>query len=272
MGIGCENNIMNELKIENLKKVVRSTLHLVMLDEKTQLPATSGGSGCIINYRGKNIFLTVQHVKKEGTVTCIDTGVLSSDGISVKLYHINTMFELESFKISKDSNIDDVEKNEVIDFLFAFIDEDIDIHQNKISFEPHFNIEEGFKEKIITSLTDFPTLDSKFSFYGRVKACLYKDTLYGTVLDTTDVFYDGLVYNRKEGHLYIFDLPNSKQEREDFVGTSGAPIFDSKGNLIALVKGNNGDVKTITGLALVDFKPLIDCAIDNEELYIKNSN
>lgn len=257
---------MDKKKTKLLKKAVKSTINIDMIDPVSKR-VVGIGAGCIIRYRNKEILLSVQHVTDKEAVTCIDTGTTSSDGKAI-LYSVGSIYYLGKLNFSHDKNKMD---EEVYDFCFTFLDEDIDLIQTKISFNNDLQIKQGKKDKISTQLTDLPNQDDKFTFFGRIKPNLYPNTIHGElVFETDQVLYDGLKYIDKIDYLYLFNLPNSKKKSDDFKGTSGAPIFDSKGNLVALVKGNNGDVKTITGVAIADFKSLIDCAIDNHKLQVES--
>lgn len=245
-----------------LRKVVSSTIHLITVSDLNDYEIRGSGSACIIRYRDKKILLTVRHVvneenTEEHLIPCINSGKISENNRGIVLYPLTKIHFIENWSFSLLKN--DIEEG-YIDFCFSILDNDFEVIQNEMLFD-EFNIKEGQKTLIDTSLIHIPDRNLIHAFGGGVKHFIdpfFQDISWSPML------YDGLRFIEKIGHCYSFDTINSKMKKEDFIGTSGAPIFDSRGNLVSLVKSGSPDAKILYGIALPDFKSFIDCVIDNE--------
>ena len=85
---------------------------------------------------------------------------------------------------------------------------------------------------------------------------------FQSVLNQQLAYYDGLKYVKSEDDFHIFTLPNKEYDADDFMGTGGAPILDSKGRLVALVSRGgpsyNGHEWIIKGINLAKYKIILD--------------
>ena len=70
--------------------------------------------------------------------------------------------------------------------------------------------------------------------------------------------YTDLKYKEKQEDYYVFELPYEHPGDEHFQGCSGAPIIDTKGNVVALVCSGDEDTNLIYGISLKKFKVAID--------------
>ena len=257
---------MNE---EALKRIVKSTIHFYTFTSETQ-EEMGGGSGCIINFLGHNILLSVAHVtNKDNKIISVDSGKLSANG-RIMLYSIGTMNYLEevTYKdyLKTSEQIEEQLKELVylpIDFCYKILDKDIDIFQTEIDFG-YFKVQPCKKIKINTDLTTIPNENTAYAFFGRIRSKIIPIP-DGLELEYHPILYDNLKFIRKiDGHLYEFSTLNSNRKNDDFYGTSGAPIMDENGNLISLiVKGNAKDNK-IYGIALNDFRTTLIACIQDE--------
>ena len=77
------------------------------------------------------------------------------------------------------------------------------------------------------------------------------------------VIYDGLKYVGTEDSYYVFELPFEHPGHEFFKGCSGAPILDSRGNIVALVCSGDIDRNAIIGISLNKYKIALDVTFGN---------
>jgi hypothetical protein len=263
---------MDKLQIEN---IIRSTVHIVMSDLQTLLPKGIG-SGCLIDYNDKEILLTVAHVTDIEAGTCIVTGRAAVKN-QISIYSVGAMNYLEVFDLSKyeeqveqlkntTSKSEDVNFG-LIDFSYATLQHKADFIQQEIKFK-EFTVKESKKKLIRATLTERPSIENEYGFFGRIKPEFFKGTLNGDIFETQEVFHGGLKFIRQINHYYEFELPIPIQSHADFIGTSGAPIMSTDGKLVSLIThGYEGSTK-IYGLALADFKVGVDSTLLSE----KNNN
>ncbi len=256
---------------QEIKKIIKSTVHIVISDPKTLMPKGLG-SGCIVKYNDKELLLTVAHVTDIQAATCIVTGqppVLNH----TPMYSVGGMWFLDKFDITKyEDQIEELKKNPTriedrdfgqIDFSFATLKHKINYKQTEIKFSD-FTIPSGDKLVITTNLTETPTNENTYGFFGRIKAKLINSNPQ-LVLASQEVFYGGLKFIRKVGHYYEFQLPNTINSNTDFQGTSGAPIMDTNGTLVSLITHGYEGANKIYGIALADFKSGVEAMILSEQ-------
>jgi hypothetical protein len=258
---------MNKSQIQ---KIIRSTVHIIMSEPVTILPKGIG-SGCIVDYKDKEILLTVAHVTDKEAGTCIVTGLPPVKG-QTHLYSVGAMNYLEQYDFTKYEEQIEILKNEpdktedidfgLIDFSYATLMHKADFIQNEVEFK-EFTLKKSKKLLIKTDLTDKPSVEKEYGFFGRIKPEFFKGTLM-----TQETFYGGLKFIRQINHYYEFELLNPIQDNADFKGTSGAPIMDTDGNLVSLITHGYKGATKIYGIALADFKVGVDATLLTEE----NSN
>jgi hypothetical protein len=152
----------------------------------------------------------------------------------------------------------------LIDFSYATLMHKADFIQNEIKFK-EFTLKKGKKFLITTDLTDKPSAEKEYGFFGRIKALFFKGTPNGDLFETQETFYGGLKFIRQIRHYYEFALPNPIQDNADFTGTNGAPIMDTDGNLVSLITHGYEGATKIYGIALSDFKLGIDAILLTDE-------
>lgn len=218
--------------------IVRSTIHLLLIDPKTKIPYSTG-SGCIINYQKNDFLISVEHVTNErGYATCIELG-LPPQGNYSPVYSVGAMNYVATKIIKTDEdiekvinsldNVDELQKMDHLDITFLKLEKDIEIHQNELNFG-NFIIAPGLKQKIITDLTTAPNKNKEFGFYGKIKA-----NFQGVHLTSEPKLILGLKYIEKVDRFLKFQLHNTILDEDEYCGTSGAPVIDSDGNLVGFI-------------------------------------
>ncbi|MCH5152813.1 MAG: hypothetical protein J1F68_02485 [Clostridiales bacterium] len=218
----------------------------------------SNASGCFIDYRGHTFFLTVYHTVSNNNLT---NGIVvdfdPSKGVCLA--------QLTVFCPFIRGNILTKEVDEV-DFACREIDTmppcqyfEVDSYGKIIRRTPRI--------KLISDLTDLPSKNEEYGFAGYIYGNLTGNPLVNAkfkyVWNQELGYYEGLKYVCSKGDYHLFSLPNTRDyDADDFKGTSGAPILDSQGKLVALVAcgylSNDGKEWIIKGFNLAKYKDIID--------------
>jgi hypothetical protein len=244
------------MKNRQLEQIVKSTIHLLMIDSKNNNTIVSAGSGCILQLENKKLLLSVSHVTDKDALTSIDTGIYSSTN-GMRLYPVGQITYLEdpSLEETHESESDYNSNSRKIDFCYSLLTEKIEIKQSFIEFN-HFSIKAGSKYIINSDCIKDPNVDSAYGFFGRIRTTLIKTIPFNTY-EYEPALYDGLKFIEKIEHYYVFNIGDNNMQHIDFYGTSGAPIMDEKGNIVALVAHGNDSVDKIYGIAINDFLPIL---------------
>lgn len=72
-----------------------------------------------------------------------------------------------------------------------------------------------------------------------------------------------MTYQGMQDDLYKFKLPKKHPGHEYFRGTSGAPIMDNEGNVVALVCEGDVNEDLIFGVSIKQYKSSLDIEVGN---------
>lgn len=239
---------------------ILSSIPTNSIDNTCKIPG-SMGSGCFIKYDNYTIFLTVYHTIDNNNLT---SGIVSDFDINkgIKLLPLGLIPPIISGNI-KSKTI------EIVDFAYQ-----------KMSQMPpcyYFEVDEmgTVKTKIerielVSNLTDLPSKTEDYGFAGYIYGFPTLNPNVGTnfenIWNQELGYYEGLKYKESIDDFHIFSLPNKDYEPSDFKGTSGAPILDRQGKLVALVSRGgpsyDGTEWIIKGINLSKYKFLLDIACD----------
>lgn len=99
-----------------------------------------------------------------------------------------------------------------------------------------------------------PSTEETYGFSGQVLPEMHgSDTLA-----TEHRVYPGLKYQGTENGYHSFKLPVPHPGHEHFQGCSGAPILDTRGNVVALVCYGEIESNLIYGISLAQYKMALD--------------
>ncbi|WP_018948433.1 hypothetical protein [Thioalkalivibrio sp. ALMg11] len=193
-------------------------------------------SGCLIDYLGVRIILSVFHATKRDGNWAIEVGYEAGKG--TQLYKPGGFHHLGKMKLG-DTEIAEVDFSyrEVAGDLLSYFQEIVPpgaIKRQALRevFQPDFDIAPGAEEM--------------YGFAGQVLPEFHEPSSLVTEMRV----YPGLKYVGTEGDYHVFELPVPHPGHEHFQGCSGAPILDTQGNPVALVCSGDTDRNVILGISL----------------------
>lgn len=230
---------------ELITRIFASSAPLRRLDD--HLLPTGIASGCLLDYGGKRLLLTVEHATGDQKNWAIEIGYEKGKG--AKCYQLGAMNFLLRGTIST-GNVDK------IDFSYVEVPRDLVAYRQKL--DPSGNVMAEMPVEVFhTDTFIVPSKDERYGFAGHVKPNLQKQSSQTALMTEFKVYHD-LSFVKKEDHFYIFKLPMKYSGHADFKGCSGAPIIDTKGNVVALVCKGNAGSDEIYGIALKDYQIPLD--------------
>jgi len=236
---------MTKAALKNLAFTVKSSLNLMILNRSGNIKGS--GSGVLISYRQKYFICTVEHnVKKNKNRIAILTGHRQGDTeITVQPPELSFLENLNVTELTAAGlrkALDNPQDANTLDIAFASVQKLDNLIQEKVSLHLRdgstLEIPKG--KKNIIEIKDILTIrkNAKYSFSGRIKTRLNAENIF---------FYaPQLVFGMKlismGQDMIKFDLGYPIADNANFKGCSGAPIFDDKGQLVALVAWGDKDI------------------------------
>jgi hypothetical protein len=250
--------------MEQVNKLIKSSIQVFLANPKYPKPV-GFGTGCMINYRDRIIFISVSHVTiSDDLTTYLETNLPPTNNTT----EIHTVGGLMYFDIlNLNENIDVNELIQVLenpmnplDITFAEFKTPFNLKQIEIN-TPEIRINAGDKEILdIVDIVD-PNSNETYGFFG------YINPFYdGYFLGKTPTLKYPLAFHRSKGNMLMFVAKDIIKNSEEYKGCSGAPILDSKGNIVALACMVKVDSKIIYGFSFKECIKLIDTAIDTNQL------
>jgi hypothetical protein len=212
----------------------------------------SMASGCLLDYDGSRLVVTVEHAIIDGQTLAVELG-WDAEQRQVKLCKLNpTTVRLtkliDGFNFAPWADLDfaycKFPVNEVPQF------QQLDESGKILSARPcTIWTEAAIKE---------PEVDGLYGFAGRTQGHLEDHRLdvkfFATKLQVCyPIRFVGEAYG-----LYKFQLPGEHPGDKFFKGCSGAPIVDLAGNVVALVVGGRAPEPAIYGFPINRYKVLFD--------------
>jgi hypothetical protein len=216
-------------------------------------------SGCLMDYYGRRLLLTVAHAAHEGPPLALAIG-WDAAMRRVKLWQFGALNFIVRGQLHSGTELEGMEVKEV-DFAYIEVPteveprlENIDPHSGTIIesrpcsvwretaiAEPEHGIRYGFAGHTKPSLEDHASIaaDVKFCF-TELRLCY------------------PLSFIRREDDLLVFQLPVEHPGHDHFRGCSGAPIIDEEGRVVALVCRGNIEESLIYGVSLRRYQVVLD--------------
>lgn len=225
-------------ELVKLQSLVYCQLYIFLPEDKELLNPVGFGSGFLADYKGRPFLVTADHVLHlddyESTevrtgneyIIAIINNVNNLDG------NISTVLTpLSGFYYAEQINIKD-RKEDLIDISVCLLKEINFQHPfltHEISIEGNI-IQPAGIEKMFYNTSHFtePTDKQKYSMYGVVR-----NDIVGIRGTRTNALYSNISYNGVAGNYFVFEYPDEIIE-DNWVGISGAPIFDYEGNIVGV--------------------------------------
>lgn len=211
-------------------------------------------SGCLINYGGKRILLTVSHATKDRGKWAIE--LRYERGRRTQLYGLGAMRFLMKGSLTSSKLTD-------LDFSYVAIPENICAYRQEII--PPDTVKS--ETSISIHAPDFaaqPSSALQYGFCGLVKPT-HEEHFGKTYLAGELKTYVGLTYLRSDDDYHVFKLPTPHEGHEHFQGCSGAPVLDETGNVVGLVC--SGDIPTdeIWAFAVARYRTALDILVADDD-------
>jgi len=202
-------------------------------------------SGCMIDYLNRRILLSVFHATgKEGN-WAVELRFVKGKG--AKLYYPGAFNFLAEMTLG-------IPEIRDVDFSYTEIPPDVESYFQELT--PNGVIISERKRTVFRpTFKTFPTKEELYGFSGQILP-EFLPTM-GTLMIEHNT-YPGLKYDRTEDSYHVFKLPVEHPGHERFEGCSGAPILDTKGNIVALVCSGNKEKNEIYGISLNKYKVALD--------------
>lgn len=239
-----------------------------MPEDKELLNPIGFGSGFLADYKGKPFLITADHVlhRDDYENTEIRTGneyiiaIVNNvnnidDNISTVLTPLSEFYYAERINLTNaNEDLIDISvcllKN--INFKYPFLTHEISVYGNII--QPA-GIEKQFYD---TSQFTEPTNEQKYSICGVVR-----NDIVGIKGIRTNALYSNISYNGAARNYFVFEYPDEIIE-DDWVGLSGAPMFDYEGNIVGVGHRVLGNGIWVTPIKYA--KMLMESAVTNLSL------
>lgn len=235
---------------EFTNKVIRSSLRLRRLNE--ELMPTACGSACIVNYTGKTVVLTVAHNTVDQKNWAIETKYVPSLR-KTELFQIGAMnFAVKATIQFSGSQPIGFGQPSLVDFAHKIVTNPPTPQQQELYVNGL--IKSSVETiRLDTNLQCIPNSELEYGFYGQIKG-----DLSDSILKWKGRLEMGMKYLGIDGELYLFETREKNLTDADYEGCSGAPILDSNGELVSLVKAVDSKNGMVQGVKLPECKVLID--------------
>jgi len=201
-------------------------------------------SGCLIDYLGKRLILSVFHATGRDTTWAIPIKFERSKGTEIywpRLFNYVGEMTLGVPEIKE------------VDFSFAEVANDLVSYFQELTMRGEI-LFEAPRKIFAPSFDVMPSKDETYGFSGETM-----HEMHGShTLATEHLICPGLKYVETKNGYHVFKLPVDHPGHKYLKGCSGAPIIDTKDNIVALVCRGDISENTITGVSLNKYKFALD--------------
>lgn len=217
-------------------------------------------SGCLMDYYGRRLLLTVAHAAREGPSLALALGWDTSLR-RVKLWKLGGLNFLARGQLDRGATT--LDQMELKDVDFAYVDVPPDLEPRLEKIDPHTGTIIEFRACTVwdASAIAEPDPGSRYGFAGHTKPSVEDHALIAS--DVKFCFTElrlcfPLSFVGADDDLLLFRLPIEHPGHDFFRGCSGAPIIDEHGHVVALVCHGNLETSTIYGLSLRRYQVALD--------------
>lgn len=203
-------------------------------------------SGCMIDYRGIRILLSVFHATSKPGKWALEMK-FERESKRTQLYYPEPFNFIKEMKLGTPMLFD-------VDYSHVQIPSDITSTFQEITVHGDI-LSERSRPVFSPNFTELPNKSDVYAFSGQIKPEFVPGL---NTLVTEHCTYAGLTYVRSEGAHHYFKIPVPHPGHEQFHGCSGAPIIDSQRNVVALVCGGDIETNEIRGINLAKYKVALD--------------
>lgn len=242
------------------------------------------GSGFILKYKNKLFFVTADHVihpldhekimrVAEGCDMVVANNVVEKgdDGVAAPICTpIGNLYYFEQAKASGNNGVDLAKLflgAQPFDVSFSFLGADRFTKPFKnegFHFQDGNDVIGGMDMMPIPSETIVePEVSKSYIVWGNVKYCVNPND--GKTLLWEPIIHEDLVYIGEDGDYYCF-RPSKKIDPAEWHGISGAPFFDTEGNIVGILCSGDVDNNIIYVLKMSRVMALIDSTLKIEEI------
>jgi hypothetical protein len=215
------------------------------------------GSGCLVEYRGRRLLLTVAHVTGNYGRWAIE--VRPGPPGTIQLYQIGQLNYVAELVLEDLLNLDDdgIERRRVD---LAYTEVPKDVRPLHLVFDGRTKIQEHEREVLVTDLSARPRSDGLYGFSGQADVDAVGNEVHSDVRLETH-----LRFTEQIGGEYIFELGHPNPGGRFYKGCSGAPVLSREGDLVGLLIGRTTDIpERLRVVSLADYRSAIDATLDEE--------
>lgn len=232
------------------KRLFQSSVPLVRLNAE-RIP-TDYASGCLIDYTGKRILLTVSHATGDQKNWVVQLRYVPDKGTDI--------FQLGPMQFLSRGSLFSP-KLEDIDFSYVEVPSNLCAYRQEIE-PPNLVKSQSPIEVHKPSLEDVPQPEDEFGFCGMVLPT-HEEHFSQLYTGGELRVYSGLTFLRTENDYHVFLLPFSHPGHEHFQGCSGAPVLSNSGAIVGLVCKGCEKTNEIWAISLKAYKLPIDILVGN---------
>lgn len=223
----------------------------------------SFASGCLMNYHGRRILLTVAHAADEPAPLALSLGWEPSIR-RMKLWKLGGLSFLVRGQLDTRSTA--LDQMRVTDVDFAYVDVPSHLEPRLEKIDPHTGNITNSRTCTVWSAAAIgdPESRGRYGFAGHTKPRLEEHPLItkDVMLCSTELrVCFPLSFVRRHDDLLAFRLPVDHPGHDYFRGCSGAPIVDADGHVVALVCSGDVASSTIFGISLRHYQVALDVHI-----------
>lgn len=238
------NRKMNLSEITAFFEHIRYQIVYFPADGSSLLP-TGVGSGFMLNYKNRALFVTADHVvnthdngvRRIDKQATIQTNKIKCDGQGhyySELVSIGGIVFCSHLKV--DINTGDVRELPLFDGAFLVMN-DFQKNAEYITSECYLNgakVAQGEpKSRLDSSCICTANTNDEYFVYGRVRFRFFNSDKGQVYLHSQVISHDGLKYVRDDGDYYVLSYPHPVVV-DDWRGLSGSPVLNHDGGLIGI--------------------------------------
>ncbi|MEY2508823.1 MAG: hypothetical protein QOH01_3152 [Verrucomicrobiota bacterium] len=217
-------------------------------------------SGCLMNYHGRRLLLTVAHAAEEPTPLALSLGWEPSIR-RMKLWKLGGLNFLVRGQLGTGSTA--LDQMTVMDVDFAYVEVPSHLEPRLEKIDPHTGNITNSRACTVWSATAIaePEPRACYGFAGHTKPKWEEHPLItkDVKLCSTELrVCFPLSFVKRHDDLLAFRLPVEHPGHDYFRGCSGAPIVDVDGHVVALVCSGDVASSTIFGISLRHYQAALD--------------